>query len=989
MPADVPYGQLLTIRPEVFEPHGLVSVVDLSVVTGRRRRSRRKRTEVGDAQAALLDPDRFFDITYPTHEIVQTLQLLAKRMTEPQAVPGTILLAGHYGSGKSHVMLAAHHALTAPDVAQAWATRWSLPPLDLPEDPLVLTRSFIQRAEGALWDVLLEALDHGEVPASAYVDGEHIEAILPDRPVVLILDELERWYDAQDASTQSRNRNFLQALTEVSMRHPRLTVLTSVLGEHPEPGDTIRRVKPLELGFKSSQDRERVVQYRLFADRMEEPARRAATEVAQAYGDAYRAAGLDRVDELQASLQQTWPFTPELMDILTKKVPAIGGFMNTRGVLRFLAHILRATHDRRPVVSSQDLPLADDDVRNTLKTLAPSDEIIRRALGDNYEAVPDDLPHKDSLFSALVLYSVADPGRPGATDAEILTSVLDPGENPVRIRDSLNQLKQVAFNLHVENDRYLFKAAENPHARITAMARSGAVTSAAIRSHIEARLLDQWGDRRRTALYDGDKDALRARLREIRGQRPRFVLSTKSLQGRGRLHLQNLDEDRNVVLLVEPLIRSAGTTYRLFSDEQLIHHARRFEACRLLLESSPNPEAAAVYRSVRDKEQHRLQKAIQERYGSYISWNRAGPDTSDVDDSWYEVNRLKTLEAAAFLQQVRVDHSSADDIAYEVGELWEDFKHQTVEALSVHFDRTPGLPVPYDAALVPGAVRRLAKEGVLGLMAQDGKPVASRDLDGLDTAALLACTFVAPGASAGVEQGPETLLTHPRAAGRWDDASKAIRLQWSYPEPPPGEVLRTLVQRYTSAREWAEGQAYAVGIDQTHDANRYLGDGEHFEDTEGVRPGEWYHYYVFLEHQRPGKPSRFVLSRRIDVGVPKEVAPPPPGEITIPPQPSQQKLVAAVERALLAGGRVPADAVLRKVEVTVRGVVDAALRTELAPKLEDRAAGALEASADLFYAARGAWNRTGVLDLVRAVPRFEQALYEATLTLQVDPSEAD
>src|SRR5690606_2881333 len=128
----------------------------------------------------------------------------------------------------------------------------------------------------------------------------------------------------------------------------------------------------------------RVALFRLFADHDSDRARAAAEAAADAYLTTWQAAGLRRLDGLRARITSSWPFTPEFFDILPKKVPNLGGFQNTRGTLRFLAHVVRATHERRPMVSSQDLPFKQDAVHQALQNLDTSGgEVVRRALGDN------------------------------------------------------------------------------------------------------------------------------------------------------------------------------------------------------------------------------------------------------------------------------------------------------------------------------------------------------------------------------------------------------------------------------------------------------------------------------------------------------------------------------------------------------------------------------------------------------------------------------
>ena len=169
------------------------------------------------------------------------------------------------------------------------------------------------------------------------------------------------------------------------------------------------------------------------------------------------------------------------------------------------------------------------------------------------------------------------------------------------------------------------------------MAGSQLVTREAVRTHIFDALDSIWGGKSRTVVFELPQwDEVAAGLKERRNQRPKIVLSTNSLSAKERLRLQNVHEDRNTVIIVEPRVRTStgDTSYALLSDDSLIHHARRLEACKLLLGGKPAQDAREVYQTVRDDEAKRLRKATAERYGVTILWNRAGAtQTQEVDES--------------------------------------------------------------------------------------------------------------------------------------------------------------------------------------------------------------------------------------------------------------------------------------------------------------------------------------------------------------------
>jgi hypothetical protein len=940
---------------------------------------------LGSGQQILKDPVSFFDITYPTEEIVQTLRALCQRASRPEEVPGTILFGGKYGLGKSHVLLAAHHALSAPQVVAAWAVRWNLDPFLLPERAVVLTRSFIQDGTEPIWDMLFTGLGRPQqlTDFQAFPDGRLIESLLGDRPVFLIMDELERWYDAQDVHQRSRARNYLQALSEVAARNPRLTLLTSVLGETAEPAGTLRRVKPLELSFRSSQDRQRVVLFRLFSDR--EAHSGYIAQLCALYQGAWTAAGLPESDQNAERLSQTWPFTPELLDLFTKKIPEIGGFQTTRGTLRFLAAVVRATLHHRPILSSGDIPIQDRDIQRALSGIDTSGgEVVRRALGDNYDAVPAALPFKDGLFSTLLLYSVADPTHPGARVEDILRALLEPGQNPNHIRDALAQLKQLAYNLHEQGDRYLFRAAENPHARINAVAASSLVSRSAGQAILLEIAAQKWGAPELTALYQHpDRENLRQRLKELGRQRPHIVLSTAALSPAVRLEIQNLDERRNLLLLVEPRIRitTEGAPYHLLGDESLLRRAIRIQACSLLLEGRPEPTSARIYEQVRLEERQRLGRELAERYGTYINWNRAGATGTAVDDTWYEVASLEDFSAQAFLGMMRRDYTSAGDVQDSVKRLWRDFLHRKASQLIDHFDCTPGLPIPLDAQHVPLAIRSLAREGILGLADSRGQIHCGPTIERLPIDELPACSLVEPPPKV-VEAPPPPpadLPAHSFVSAQYDVVQKAVTLHWMAPQ---GNI-RTLVQRYTHAKGWQQGRSYPLDLDQTHEANRYLGSDASFVDREGLIPGTSYHYYVFLVVEQPGDRPHTILSQRCDVQVPVVEAGKSPDRLDIPPQANRNRLVTEAERLMMMPKNMGPESRVRKLEVRIGQVEESRLSEWFAAGLRSKVP-SVEVSGDIRMVLRGEFDRQTVLGLLRQLPQVEGALYSASLLLRSD-----
>jgi len=85
------------------------------------------------------------------------------------------------------------------------------------------------------------------------------------------------------------------------------------------------------------------------------------------------------LEELKNRFQDTYPFSPSLIDIILKKIPARGGFQNVRGALAFLGNVVRLTYKFRDIITTADASLKDKENTIMLKDLDPSGDLINRA----------------------------------------------------------------------------------------------------------------------------------------------------------------------------------------------------------------------------------------------------------------------------------------------------------------------------------------------------------------------------------------------------------------------------------------------------------------------------------------------------------------------------------------------------------------------------------------------------------------------------------
>ncbi len=124
-------------------------------------------------------------------------------------------------------------------MAKAWQERWSLK-VELP-DAKVVALQLMEGEEGNpefLWEPIFKSLGKASVLGQIrdFPTISQFKDIIGKEPTVIILDELESWYEATaDRVRKTRNLNFLQVLSEISSDSDcKLIVLTSLYGRNEE-----------------------------------------------------------------------------------------------------------------------------------------------------------------------------------------------------------------------------------------------------------------------------------------------------------------------------------------------------------------------------------------------------------------------------------------------------------------------------------------------------------------------------------------------------------------------------------------------------------------------------------------------------------------------------------------------------------------------------------------------------------------------------------
>lgn len=218
-----------------------------------------------DTGAAQQPAERILEITYPTGDVQTALRALSVgRPHRP------MVLLGDRGRGKSHIMAVMHHATMSPDAVQAWARSWGsrtgnqfLAGLELQKGYVAISEAVHNHEYPFLWDLIFDRHPEGqrfrgrfEQSASNVPSRSLLEEMFSTQPVVLILDEFQKWFDGlpeigrDGARQREMASNFVQNLSELSRERPELVMLViSVLNNTTEAFQQVHRDTPVVVNF--------------------------------------------------------------------------------------------------------------------------------------------------------------------------------------------------------------------------------------------------------------------------------------------------------------------------------------------------------------------------------------------------------------------------------------------------------------------------------------------------------------------------------------------------------------------------------------------------------------------------------------------------------------------------------------------------------------------------------------------------------------------
>ena len=507
----------------------------------------------GHADDVYWNPDVFFENTYPTAGLRLLLNEALGRLSGIRPANNAIIrLETAFGGGKTHNLIALYH------VASGY-----VPPTQFLDPDLVLAPRSVRIAgvvgsdleptiglqheeviTYTLWGEIAYQL--GGVSAYDLVQQSEtdktspgtglLEQLIGNAPTLIMLDEVARHLRSAKTVPTATGRSdlaeqtvaFLMSLFEFAASKHNVVVVLTLADSSDAFGretDEIRQQIERELAEakRLSARQERVitptaeteiaaiVTHRLF--KYIDSA--AASETTRVYMNYYHECleyGADLPQralraEYSEEMEADYPFHPELLTALNRKVSTIPNFQKTRGALRLLAMVIRELwnypQDDIFLIHPFDVNLASEGIANDLtsrlerprfKQVIEADIVSplagSQAHAQSLDEMVGGVPFTRRVASTAFLHSLTQGVASGIDPADLTLAVLTPNDDPALIRKAAERLTAKGWFFEYDGHRYRFKT--EPSINKIVADETGSVGLVKAKMELDRRIRDIW-----------------------------------------------------------------------------------------------------------------------------------------------------------------------------------------------------------------------------------------------------------------------------------------------------------------------------------------------------------------------------------------------------------------------------------------------------------------------------------------------------------------
>lgn len=465
-------------------------------------------------------PGIFFDNTYPTEGLRLLLDEALGRLSGAKPSNNAIIrLETAFGGGKTHNLIALYHA-----------ARGFVPPDDF-VDPQLIPEPGTVRVAGVvgsdleptiglahgdattftLWGEIAyqlggaqayERVRQSEIDRTAPGTG-FLDKLIGDQPTLIMLDEVARHLRAAKTVPTATGQSdlaeqtvaFLMSLFEFAASKQQAVVVLTLADSSDAFGretDELRQEIARELAEakRLSARQERVitptaeteiaaiVTHRLFRH----IDRAAAANTARAYMEYYRQCVDHNADlpqralraEYAQEIEANYPFHPDLLTALNRKVSTIPNFQKTRGALRLLAMVVRQLwehpQDGIYLIHPFDVDLGHEGIANDLtgrlerprfKQVIEADIVSHlagsQAHAQAIDAMVGGVPFTQRIATTAFIHSLTQGVASGIDPADLTLAVLTPGDDPALVQRAADRLLDKGWYFEYDGHRFRFK----------------------------------------------------------------------------------------------------------------------------------------------------------------------------------------------------------------------------------------------------------------------------------------------------------------------------------------------------------------------------------------------------------------------------------------------------------------------------------------------------------------------------------------------------
>lgn len=472
----------------------------------------------GKAPHVYQDPTAFFANTFATDGLKTLISEVFGRLVGAAVGSPIIRLETSFGGGKTHDEIALWHiAKNGRDISglDRFADLNLIP--DRPIQAAAIACQDLDPVNGVyhadtgvttytLWGEI--AYQIGGVAGYSLLKGSDeqrvspgtvvLERIMQGEPTVVILDEIARYLRAAKATIVGNSDlaeqvvAFLFSLMDLAAACNNLVFVYTLASSSDSFGEETTEIREAisatarqERILKPSTDIEiyNIVKQRVFSSIQADAAANAARE----YLHSYKASRINLPDGCKdaryaESIEQSYPFHPELFSLLTKKIASIPNFQRTRGALRLFARVIRHLWQNAdssqstvnsqqstnwiPLIHSHHIPIGIEEeitsdltarLERPLMRIAIQADIYNPTGREGHAQLQDaewkaagKPPFSTWVARTIFLHSINQGTAAGIRRAELNLSLLTPGLEIGFVDTALERLSEVAW--YLEND---------------------------------------------------------------------------------------------------------------------------------------------------------------------------------------------------------------------------------------------------------------------------------------------------------------------------------------------------------------------------------------------------------------------------------------------------------------------------------------------------------------------------------------------------------